>query len=121
MYHGLVDTNMGKGYRFDLIRDADGSVSSPLSKLHDLSGIEEKIHDLYLKCISDRVVIGDLHQGNVVAQINKDSSYDLWVIDGVGNSDYIKICDISKYFMRKKITRKFSRLAKSLGISLVFG
>jgi len=89
MYLGDVATNLGTGYIFHLIRDANGAISSPLSKLRRLEGLEEKIYELYSKCLRDGVVIGDLHPGNVVAQMFEDSSYKLWVIDGAGNSDYV--------------------------------
>lgn len=121
MYFGDVITNLGVGYIFHLIRDFDGSISRPLSKLDKLEGIEEGIHELYLNCIKDRVMISDLNKGNIVAQRFEDSSYKLWVIDGVGNSDYIKICDFSKCFMSSKVNRKFSRLARSLGFQLDLG
>ncbi len=118
MYFGDVVTNLGTGCIFHLIRDFDDSISRPLSKLNKLEGIEKKIHELHLNCVRHKVVIGDLHKGNIVAQMLEDSRYKLWVIDGVGNSDYIKICDFSKYFREKKINRKFSRLASSFDFQL---
>ena len=118
MYLGDVITNLGSGDIFHLIRDSDGSISKPLSELEKLEGIEEKIYDLYLDCMMHRVLIGDLNMGNIVAQMFGDSAYKLWIIDGVGNSDYIKVCDFSKYFLYKKINRKFSKLARSLGFQL---
>jgi|GEM_PF-3037769 len=118
MYLGNVITNLGSGDLFHLIRNSDGSISKPLSELEKLEGIEEKIYDLYLECMKHRVVISDLNEGNIVAQMFGDSAYKLWIIDGVGNSDYIKVCDFSKYLLCKKMNRKFSRLARSLGFQL---
>ena len=118
MFHSTVETNRGKGYVFQLIRDENGAISMPLSECKNLVGLKEKIHALYWECINKNVIVSDLHTKNIVVQKNQDSSYQLWIIDGAGNSDYIKICDIFKYFAKKKTTRKFSRLSKNLGLTL---
>jgi len=120
MYHGKVETNLGTGYTFDLIRDDNGTVSQPLSKCRNLTGLEEKVYALYLQCVRKGVIIGDLHSRNVVAQMDKHSNFDLWVVDGVGNSDYLKICDYSAFFRKKKIIRSFIRLNRNLGLALEF-
>lgn len=120
LFHGTVDSNLGKGYIYDLIRDEDGSVSRTLAQCRDLDGLEEKIYDLYLTCLKNKVILSDMNLRNILARRGKGSDYDLWVVDGIGNSDYIKICDLSYYFMKKKMVRKFSRLNRCLGLSLVF-
>jgi len=86
-YHGTVETNLGKGYVFDLITNYDGSVSETLQK---------SVHGA------------------------TKSKYDLYIVDGLGNSDFIKICDVSKIFLKKKLIRKFTRLTHSLNLKITF-
>ena len=127
-YHGTVDTNLGTGYIFDLVTDFDGSISKTLETLmtediktkEDLDKLKSKINQLYSLFLEQHINVSDLHSGNILARKTSSSNYDLWIVDGLGNSDFIKICDISKTFLKQKLIRKFTRLTNNLKLDMNF-
>ena len=119
-FHGVVESNLGQGYIFDLIRNEDGNISRQLSELTGLAGLEKKLTSLYQLFLNNGIIVGDLNAGSIVAREKKDGDYDLIIIDGTGNSDFIKICDYSKYFLRKKLIRKFNKLYRLLELPTSF-
>jgi hypothetical protein len=38
----------------------------------------------------------------------------LYIIDNIGNSDYLPICNVSRYLAKKKILRKWKRFEERL-------
>jgi hypothetical protein len=62
------------------------------------------------------VLVSDLHPGNLLLQKLSANDYQLVMIDGFGNSDFIKICDYSRFFLKKKLIRKFKRMLLQIGL-----
>lgn len=128
LYHGTVETHLGKGYVFDLITDYDGAISQTLQTVRDksikskddLNELEKKIQHLYKLFFEQHIIVSDLHPGNILVKKISASDYELWIVDGLGNSDFIKICDISKIFLKKKLIRKFTRLTHTLKLNISF-
>ena len=121
-YYGTAETNVGVGYIFERIKNWDGSDSENVSDyLADNSHHNEVgllITEMYKTFLKKKVLVSDLHPGNILVQ-KKDSKSDisLKLVDGFGNSDFIKICDYSDFFMKKKLMRKFIRLKKELSLT----
>ena len=118
-YYGSTKTNLGIGYIFEKVKDWNGKASVTLidfiKKNRDCKNIQVMILQMYDSFLAHRAVISDLHPDNIVVNFKKKESYPyLMLIDGIGNSDFIKVCDYSKYFYKKKLNRKFNRLVKSL-------
>lgn len=116
-YYGEINTPMGTGYIFDLIVDHDGNVSKTLKYyLSDNGPNKINKHDLkkalsrlkkYL--LQQRIITMTLHPKNICCQINKDGEICLYIIDNIGNSDFIPLCNFVAYLARKKILRKWQR------------
>lgn len=119
-YLGEIETNCGKGFQFELIRNHDGAVSKQLSDYLKNNPPDEKLHQkiisLYMTFIKSNALVSDLHPGNLVMQKQSAQEYEIIMIDGFGNSDFIKICDYSRYFMKKKLIRKFKRMLVNIGL-----
>ena len=120
-YFGQAETNLGKGYIFERIRDWDGKTSVTLTEYsnnnENAQCIQTLLTKMYHSFLFNRIIVSDFHSGNLL--INKETPEDkpkLILIDGIGNTDYIKICDYSKFFLKKKLIRKFKRLLKELGL-----
>ncbi len=128
LYHGTVETNLGTGYIFDLVTNHDGSTADNLQKVtdegmeskEDSNKLEQKIQQLYALLLEQHIIVSDLHPGNILVRKTSASDYDLWIVDGLGNSDFIKICDVSKIFLKKKLIRKFFRLTQALNLNTSF-
>ena len=119
-YFGTVNTNLGCGHVFELVLDYDGNISKKLSEYIKTNGLNNsltgKISSLYRSFLQSRVLVSDLHPGNLLLQMPSVDDYHLVMIDGYGNSDFIKICDYSRFFLKKKLMRKFSRMLTQIGL-----
>ena len=119
-FHKTIDTNLGIGYCFSLIVDFNDTISRRLSdhvKEHGMNNlIYSKIIELYHAFLKSGAVVSDLHPGNLLLQRHSEEDFDLIMIDGFGNSDFIKICDYSAYFQKKKLIRKFQRMLTNMNL-----
>ncbi len=120
-YRYTVTTNLGKGFVFDLVRDYDGFISKTLSfyieksQLGLLANLREKINKIFEDLSERKAVVHDLKPHNILVQWYSNSKYTLVIVDGFGNSDFIKICDYSHKFASAKLIRKFNKLDRILG------
>jgi hypothetical protein len=122
-YVGTQDTDFGFGYVFEMVRDYNGDISKSLNDTlseSKLDGLEEKIAAMYASLLEHRAPLSDFNSSNLLVQMIDENSYELQIIDGFGNSDFIKICDYSRYFLKKKLVRKFTGLCKKIDISPSF-
>lgn len=119
-FHGKIDTNLGTGYSFQLITDFDGTISISLAnhlKKHGTNYIIcQRIVEMYYAFLKSSAVVSDLHPGNLLLQRHSKEDFSLIMIDGFGNSDFVKICDYSSYFQKKKLVRKFQRLLTNMNL-----
>ena len=119
-YYGTIETNLGIGVLFQLVRDYDKSISIRLAdhiaKNTIDSTLQYKIVDLYHTLLKASILVSDLHPGNLLLQKSSENDYKLVMIDGFGNSDFIKICDYSHFFLKKKLIRKFERMLLQIGL-----
>jgi hypothetical protein len=112
-FHGSVETNLGKGGIFDLIRDEDtGEVSKTLADYYRDGGMQsgraswdEAFSRFRERLYSTGVIIKDLNMRNLCVQRRLDGSRHLVAIDGIGHRDFIPLCDYLPWFARRKIRR----------------
>ena len=119
-YYGEIQTNLGLGHQFELILNYDGSISDKLSNYIKENGtsdyIYQKIVDAYHRFLDSNAVVSDLHPGNLLVQEKHNHEHKLIMIDGFGNSDFVMICDYSRFFTKKKLMRKFKRMLTNIGL-----
>lgn len=122
-YIDEVETNQGTGYMYQLIRNEDGSPSKDLTHhLNDLDKVclKKKIVKIYHALIEEHALMSDMQLANIFIIEKLSGDYDLCFVDGFGNSDFIKICDVSKFFFMNKLNRKFEKLFRKLGMEEEF-
>jgi len=123
-YHGIIQTNLGQGYVFDLVKNYDGSISQTLREYAEQGGdrdiIKQKIEALYDLFLIKHIIVSDLHAGNILVKHISETEFELWLVDGIGNSDFVKICDWFMFFHKKKLIRKFTRFSRGLGLEMTF-
>ena len=117
-FYGIVETNLGEGAVFELIRDYNGEVSKTL--LHYFSAHNETDHNyqyfsqalLGLKqyLLKWKIVTISLKPQNIVYKRTNESEGFLVIIDNIGNSDFIPICNYVDWMAARKIHRKWQRL-----------
>lgn len=119
VYHGCVETDRGTGHVYELLVNYDGSAAKELEELvHQESILTDELRramiDLYDDLYLNTVPLAELHLGNICCVYNAEGSCTMKLVDGIGNSDFIKYCDWSKFLMRKKLLRKFIKAVKYL-------
>jgi hypothetical protein len=121
-FHGLVDTNLGEGAVFDLVRDYNGQVSATLacyleSTTPDASvaaALSDALARLKAYLLENRVITMTLKPKNILFRLDGPDSGTLVIVDNIGNSDFVPLADYSAALARRKIRRKWCRFEASL-------
>ncbi len=115
-YFGEVETNLGKGYVYDLIKDeitqgisltlADylQMPNSPIPEKKLIEGLDR----LKQQLIINKILVRDLTGKNICCKVLKDTSIELIVVDGVGHKDIIPLVDWIQFFTKMKIEHVFN-------------
>ncbi|PHS30249.1 MAG: hypothetical protein COA95_09170 [Methylophaga sp.] len=123
-FHGNIETNMGPGAVFDLIRDHDGKVSNSLENyLADKDYVtQNKKHillalaHLKLYLLENNIISMPIKPKNILYQTKQDGTGTLHIVDNIGNADFIPIASYSYYFGNKKIIRRWNRFFTALAL-----
>ena len=121
-FYGNIETNRGEGAVFELIRDHNEEVSKTLEhyfsannetdlNYQDLSRALPLLKQYLLKW---KIVTMSLKPQNIVYQKINPTQGKLVVIDNIGNSDFIPICNYVDRMAIRKIRRKWQRFEESL-------
>lgn len=112
---GLVHTDVGIGISVQAIRDADGHLAPTLLQLLDNRQMTpqriELLERFFERLLSSRVVVGDLHAGNIV--LGSDSGEYFALIDGLGDSTIIATRALSPWInqaKKRQTVKKIRRL-----------
>ena len=121
-FHGLVQTNLGEGAIFDLVRDYDGPVSHTLA--HYLASkrltaehatvLRTALVNLKDYLLQNRIITMTLKPKNILFQQYAAGEGRLVIVDNIGNSDFIPLANHSKWLARRKIQRKWRRFEANL-------
>lgn len=121
-YHGDIQTDLGVGFVFDLILDADDTISKTLGYyLSQPSRTEEHYNELLnsfanLKTglVKDRIVTKSLAHRNIVCQKMPSGITRMVLIDNIGNAEFIPISSYINFFGKRKVQRKWQRFEDKL-------
>lgn len=123
-FHGNVETNMGTGGVFELIRDYDGTVSKTLrhylssyrdkNKIIDYGEVSQAILDMKQFLLKERIITMSLADHNMVFRKINEREGILMLVDNIGNSDFIPVADYINFFTKKKILREWRRFGSNL-------
>ncbi len=114
-FNCVARTNLGEGMVFELIRDADGSVSKTLDHYLRLdqesmnSKILALIDELQHYILAQGIIIRDLITRNLLMKKTDDQNYKLVIVDGIGYSEHIPFCLYFKKAEQNKIKRIWNR------------
>ena len=121
-YYGPVTTNFGQGHVFELIRDYDGKIATPLEKyLYDeqltqqyYSALVISLKALKTALLKDRIITMTIKSKNILFQHLSSEKNRLIIIDNIGNSTFIPIANYVGFFANAKIERTWQRFLSSL-------
>jgi PhoP regulatory network protein YrbL len=115
-FYEEVETNLGLGQVFDLVRDeTNGAISKTLEYYLTKSNVisEEKLEQalgiLKQQMTKHKVFTRDLRARNICCKLKKDDTIELVIIDGIGHRDFFPLADWFHYFSKKKVGRTFTK------------
>ena len=118
-FHGVVDTNLGRGIVVDLVRDYDGQISRPmnwyLAEGYPVEEFEPLLKELYQSFLENRIIFNhDLTIGNLLLQKRSMTRGRLVAIDGLGDTVAVDWLDAIPWVARRKIRRRWARFLERL-------
>jgi len=121
-FYGNIETNRGEGAVFELIRDYTGKVSKTLEHYFSVNsgaGLNYQTLTRSLPLLKEyllqwKIMTMSLKPQNIVYQKTNFNTAQLVVIDNIGNSDFIPICNYVHRMAIRKIKRKWQRFEVSL-------
>lgn len=112
-FYGEIQTNKGKGFIVELIRDYDGKVSKSFKYYIEKDGLQKYKKELenYKNYLLENYIIFNygMMQGNILLRKNSETDFDLVLIDGLGDVAYFTLLNEIPYFARRRITRRWNK------------
>lgn len=117
--HGWVTTDKGEGLVFDLLQDDNRQPLKSLSQLLksgglDLETLEPSLQDLHDYLLRNRIFTSDLRESNIVCDSNGPRPPHLYIIDGIGDRDFIKLAANCPPLGRVKVNRQWAKFMKRM-------
>ena len=120
-YHGAIDTNDGEGLIYELIRDYTGDISDTLEHCFEDAKKTAKYADIIRNALTELkeylltngIVTMTIKPKNILLQFESETQAKLVVVDNVGTSDFIPVCQYVRSLARSKTNRKWQRFIKA--------
>jgi hypothetical protein len=121
-FHGIVDTNLGPGAIYDLLRDYDGEISKSLEYYLDTEDNPQDFHlqlgkavrEFKTYLLKNVILTRTIRTENVLYKKISPDEGTLVIIDNIGNSDFLPLCTYSEYFARRKVSRKWAAFERAM-------
>ncbi|WP_171036139.1 MULTISPECIES: YrbL family protein [unclassified Pseudoalteromonas] len=123
-YHGTVHTNIGTGYVFDLVIDANNQPAKTLEHYLNQPNSEalaEPLLNLKDYLLHNLVITKEIKPRNIACVNNNGTIERCVVVDDIGNTEFFPISNYVSSSAKRKINRKWQRFEASLnelGLSL---
>ncbi|OCG32668.1 hypothetical protein A9G34_00545 [Gilliamella sp. Choc4-2] len=119
-YYGPVQTSLGEGQLFELIRDYDGKISTSLDKFFADEQLTKQHYDelvaslreLKSELLQNRIITMTIKSKNILFQRVSPNQNRLIIIDNIGNSTFIPVSNYISFFATAKIERKWQQFLK---------
>ena len=121
-FYGNIETNRGPGAVFELIRDYTGKVANTLKYYFSNDHESELDYRLLTRLLPElkqyllqwKIVTMSIRAQNIVYRRINPAEAKLVIIDNIGNSDFIPICNYVDRMAIRKINRKWRRFEITL-------
>ncbi len=117
VYYGVVNTNLGRGLVFSLIRDFDGQISRNLQETIEQRGISDIGPDMArLKTFFYKwsIITCDMNLTNFLVQWIRPGKKKVVMIDGLGNREFIPVSEVCAFMSAVKMRRRWRRFDRKL-------
>lgn len=111
---GFAKTDLGLGLVLRAVRDTDGNLAPPLSKLILNHKLDEQAKQALATCLDQilncDVIVSDLNLGNLVYTHSEELGNYFVLIDGLGNNNPLPFKAMSKRINRRSKLGRFAKL-----------
>lgn len=116
-FHGVVETTKGTGFIYDLVRDHDGSISSPLRVyLNEEYPSKEElirlIRELKAYYNREQIMFYDMNGDNILCRKKEDGSLHLVTIDGIGEVVATGFLNVFRSHYLRTFNRRWVRVVR---------
>lgn len=121
-YYGTVETNLGTGYVFEIIRDYDGNksktlenfITSSTSFAEHFSLIVNLLKHLKNELYKNEIITMVLFPKNIIFQKMDADNYRIRIVNDMGSSVLIPLDYYFEYFAHTKILRRWEKFLNVL-------
>ena len=118
-YRGEVNTNLGKGYLFDLAVNHNGKLSPTLKQAIENGALSQQETHLLLKALKrylndNLICVKDLSPNNLAYVTHRKNNAKLFIIDGIGNPNNNPLTIRVKSLIKKAIDKTWIRLERKV-------
>lgn len=118
-YHGIVETDIGQGYVYDIVRDHDGKVSRPLSAFINegkcIKSIGYALDELEKSIYENHLITMTIKPQNILCQTHSCGKIKLVIVDNIGEATLIPLSRLSKKICIYKQKKKWRAFSKHIG------
>lgn len=120
--YGWATTDIGAGLVFDFFHTHDGLAMPSIGEhLREgritLDALSEPLETLRRYLLRNRIVTRDLNATNIVCNVEGSDAPVLYLIDGIGNADFIKVANYLPFYTKKKTNRHWGRFMDKLSLT----
>lgn len=115
-YYGTVNTDLGTGYVYDIIKDVDGTASISLNEFAktcqqqcQLARLDRVLARLKTYLQRNRIVTMTIKPCNILCQHRSEGDVMPVVVDNIGESTFIPLATWSAWFCTRKQQRLWQR------------
>ncbi|RXJ55304.1 YrbL family protein [Candidatus Marinarcus aquaticus] len=115
-YFGEVETNKGKGFVVELVRDYDGEVSKTFAYYLEKDGVkayQKELEEYREYFVKNSIIFNyGMMPKNILLRKNSESDCDLVLIDGLGDVSHFTLPNKIPYFARRRINRRWMKFVR---------
>lgn len=117
-YYGEVDTNLGTGYMFELVRDYNGNISETLKDFifseQDVTKFFSVLKSLRRKLFDEKIITYKLFPDNVMIQRISAQEIRIRIVDGIGMHVFLPLPYYIEFFAKYRIKQIWNRFMNYL-------
>ncbi|APZ90582.1 YrbL family protein [Fuerstiella marisgermanici] len=110
--HGIVATDLGPGLVLDLVRDWNGQISRSLREListgHELDEFRPAFEKFGQFLMAYTVLTRSLLDHNLAVQSRRDGSWQIYLIDGLGDPAFLPVARWVQSIGARKVRRRLA-------------
>lgn len=115
-YHGTIETDLGTGYIYDIVKDYDGQTSVSLDEFArqcrengDLRLLRQTLIALKSWLSGNRIVTMNLKPQNILCRRMSPTEVMPVVVDNIGEASLLPLATWSRWFCHRKQARQWQR------------